>query len=187
MKLTAERLRTSVRRAAPTSTHPPPVSAADVGLLVLRLAGLLLAGHGAQKLFGLFGGAGLSATGKGFEALGYRPGVLFAALGGASELAGGLGLALGLFTPLAAAAVIGVMINAMSVSSGGGLWADKGGMEYPLCLALIAIAVSAIGPGRLALDRSFRWGQGGWWSAAVALGMGGIGAAIVLSLQGVTL
>lgn len=79
------------------------------------------------------------------------------------------------------------MINAMSVSSGSGLWADKGGMEYPLCLALIAIAVSAIGPGRLALDRPFRWGQGGWWSAAVALGMGGIGAGIVLSLQGVTL
>ncbi|MFJ2776997.1 DoxX family membrane protein [Kitasatospora sp. NPDC087315] len=187
MKLTAERLRASARCSAPASVHAPPVSAADVGLLVLRLAGLLLAGHGAQKLFGLFGGAGLSATGKGFEALGYRPGTLFAALGGASELCGGLGLALGLLTPLAAATVVGVMINAMSVSSSGGLWADKGGLEYPLCLSLIAIAVSALGPGRLALDRPFRWGRGGWWSMAVALGMGGIGAAIVLSLKGVTL
>jgi putative oxidoreductase len=185
MKLSAEQLLASARQAAPTSSaHAPPVSATDVALLVLRLAGLLLAGHGAQKLFGLFGGAGLKATGKGFEALGYHPGVLFATLGGASELGGGLGIALGLFTPLAAAAVVGVTINAMSATSNHGLWADHGGIEYPLCLVLIAIAVSGVGPGRLALDRPFRWGQGGWWSMATAVALGGIGAAVVLCLKG---
>ncbi|MFB7668509.1 DoxX family protein [Kitasatospora sp. NPDC056138] len=187
MRLTVERLRASPGRVAASPAHAPPVSAADVGLLVLRLAGLLLAGHGAQKLFGLFGGHGLSATAKGFAALGYHPSSLFAGLAGASEMAGGLGVGLGLLTPLAAAAMIGVMINAMAVSSGRGLWADSGGMEYPLCLTLIAIAVAAVGPGRLALDHPFRWGRGGWLSMATALGLGGVGAVIVLCLKGAAL
>ncbi|GAA2266482.1 MULTISPECIES: DoxX family membrane protein [Kitasatospora] len=186
MKPSVERLRASPR-ATSGSAHAPPVSAADAGLLVLRLALLLLAGHGAQKLFGAFGGRGLSATAKGFEELGYRPGTLFAALGGLSEFGGGLGLALGLLTPLAAAAVVGVMINAMAVTSGHGLWSDEGGLEYPMCLSLIAIALAGIGPGRLALDSPFRWGRGGWWGMATALVFGGAGAAVVLSLKGVTL
>ncbi|MDH6125893.1 DoxX family protein [Kitasatospora sp. GP82] len=182
MKRIIERLRASPRPTATISVHPPPVSAADAGLLLLRSIGLLLAGHGAQKLFGLFGGHGLSATGKGFEALGYHPGTLFAGVAGASEMLGGLGLAAGLLTPLAAATVIGVMINAMVVTSARGLWETEGGMEYPLCIALVALALAAIGPGRFALDRPFRWGSGGWYEATVALGLGGIGAAIVLSL-----
>ncbi|MFD8298999.1 DoxX family protein [Streptomyces bauhiniae] len=159
-------------------------SAADWGLLLIRLTfGLLMAGHGAQKLFGIFGGDGLTATGKGFESLGYRPGKVFATIGGLSELLGGLGLAVGLLTPLAAAALIGVMINAMALVTGsGGLWAADGGVEYNVCIAVVALGVAAIGPGRLALDRFFPWGRGGWWPAAVALGLGGIGAAITLSL-----
>ncbi|MFH8338988.1 DoxX family protein [Streptomyces sp. AM6-12] len=160
------------------------VSAADCGLLLLRLTfGLLLAGHGSQKLFGLFGGQGLTATGKGFASLGYRPGRLFAAIGGLSELLGGLGLAAGLFVPLAAAAIVGVMINAMvTVSAAHGVWVEQGGVEYNICIAVVALAVAAIGPGRLALDRFFRWGNGGWPQGAVALGLGGLGAALALSL-----
>jgi putative oxidoreductase len=159
-------------------------SAADWGLLLIRLTfGLLMAAHGAQKLFGLFGGAGLTATGKGFADLGYRPGKLFAVIGGLSEFLGGLGLALGLFTPLAAAALIGVMINAMATVTGAhGLWEADGGVEYSVCIAVVALAVAAIGPGRLAVDRFFRWGAGGWGEAAFALGLGGIAAAITLSL-----
>ncbi|MEU6669107.1 DoxX family protein [Streptomyces sp. NPDC046727] len=159
-------------------------TAADCGLLLVRLTfGLLMAAHGAQKLFGFFGGDGLTATGKGFESLGYRPGKLFAVIGGLSELLGGLGLAVGLLTPLAAAAVIGVMINAMATVTGAhGLWAADGGVEYNVAIAVVALAVAAIGPGRLAVDRFFRWGKGGWAEAAVALGLGGIGAAITLSL-----
>lgn len=162
----------------------PWSSAADWGLLLLRLTfGLLMAGHGAQKLFGLFGGGGLSATGRGFESLGYRPGEVFAVFGGLSELLGGLGLALGLLTPLAAAALIGVMINAMvTVTGTRGLWVTDGGVEYNIAIAVVALAVAAIGPGRLAVDRIFPWGGGGWPEAGLALGLGGLGAAVTLSL-----
>ncbi|TWV57063.1 DoxX family membrane protein [Streptomyces misionensis] len=175
---------TTATSAAGTRARHEGVSAADGGLLLLRLVfGLLLAGHGAQKLFGLFGGQGLTMTGKGFASLGYRPGRLFAAIGGLSELLGGLGLALGLLTPLAAAAVVGVMINAMvSVTAAHGLWADSGGMEYNICIAAVAVAVAAIGPGRLALDHYLPWGRGGWPHAALALGLGGLGAALTLAL-----
>lgn len=145
--------------------------------------GLLMAGHGAQKLFGMFGGDGLTAAGKGFAALGYHPGTVYAVIGGGSEFLGGLGLALGLFTPLAAAALIGVMINATAtVTAAHGLWASEGGMEYNLCIAVVALGIAAIGPGRLALDRPFRWGKGGWREAAFALLLGGLTAALVLSL-----
>ncbi|GAA3093961.1 DoxX family protein [Streptomyces echinatus] len=160
------------------------VTAGDCGLLLLRLTfGLFMAGHGAQKLFGLFGGQGLTATGKGFDALGYHPGKVFAVIGGLSEFLGGLGLAVGLFTPLAAAALIGVMINAMvTVTGAHGLWDTDGGVEYNVAIAIVALAVAAIGPGRLAIDRFFRWGDGGWTAAAVALGLGGIASAISLTL-----
>ncbi|MGY5013269.1 DoxX family protein [Streptomyces sp. 900105755] len=162
----------------------PGLSAAEGGLLLIRLTfGLLLAGHGAQKLFGIFGGSGLTATGRGFDALGYHPGKVFALIGGLSELCGGLGLAVGLLTPLAAAAVIGVMINAMvTVSGANGLWIQNGGVEYSVSICVVALALTAIGPGRFSLDRFFPWRSGGWFPAAVALGVGGTGAAIALSI-----
>lgn len=166
---------------SPTASRP---CAGDWGLLLIRLTfGVLLAGHGAQKLFGFFGGPGLAATGKTFDTAGYHPGRVFAVIGGLSELVGGLGLAVGLLTPLAAAAVVGVMINAMvTVSGAHGLWDQDGGVEYNISIAVVAIAVAAIGPGRLALDRYFPWRDGGWPEAAVALGLGGVGAAIALSV-----
>ncbi|MFE4955380.1 DoxX family protein [Streptomyces sp. NPDC056653] len=178
-----EKLRAPPQPAA----HAPAqssVSAGNCGLLLIRLTfGLLMAGHGCQKLFGIFGGEGLAATGRGFAGLGYHPGVVYAAIGGGSEFLGGLGLALGLFTPLASAALIGVMINAMvTVTAAHGLWETQGGVEFNVCIAVVALAIAAIGPGRLALDRPFRWGQGGWPEAAFALCVGGISAAIVLSL-----
>ncbi|WP_079102470.1 DoxX family protein [Streptomyces sp. TP-A0356] len=162
----------------------PGVSVRDWGLLLIRLTfGLLMAGHGSQKLFGIFGGPGLTATGKAFDTLGFHPGKVFAVICGLSEFLGGLGLALGLLTPLAAAALIGVMINAMvTVTGADGLWIQDGGVEYNVGIAVVALAIAAIGPGRLAIDRFFRWGAGGWAEAAVALVLGGIGAAITLSL-----
>ncbi|MFG2135237.1 DoxX family protein [Streptomyces sp. NPDC048650] len=183
MKPAAERPRASPPPTSDTRARMP-VSAGDCGLLLIRITiGLLMAGHGAQKLFGIFDGLGLGATGKGFAALGYHPGRVYAAVAGISELLGGLGLALGLLTPLAAAALIGVMINAMvTVTAAHGLWANTGGMEYNVTIAAIALAIAAIGPGRLALDHPFRWGKGGWREAAVALFLGGIGAAVVLLL-----
>ncbi|WP_079188893.1 DoxX family protein [Streptomyces kebangsaanensis] len=174
----------STKPVAHPATATPMATAADCGLLLIRLTfGLLMAAHGAQKVFGLFGGGGLTATGKAFSALGYHPGKLFAVIGGLSELLGGLGLALGLLTPLAAAVLIGMMINAMATVTGAhGLWETDGGVEYSVCIAVVALAVAAIGPGRLAFDRFFRWGTGGWGEAALALGLGGTAAAITLSL-----
>jgi putative oxidoreductase len=183
MHYIAERLRVPPQTADVVPARPP-VTAGDCGLLLIRLTfGVVMAGHGLQKLFGWFGGSGLTSTGKGFETLGFSPGKVFAAICGASEFLGGAGLALGLLTPLAAAALIGVMINAMATVSGAhGLWEEQGGIEYNLCITVVALAVAAIGPGRLALDRFFRWGRGGWVEAALALGLGGVGAAIVLSI-----
>ncbi|GGJ27559.1 hypothetical protein GCM10010121_043530 [Streptomyces brasiliensis] len=118
-----------------------------------------------------------------FADLGFHPGKVYAVIGGLSEFLGGLGLAFGLLTPLAAAALIGVMLNAMvTVSGAHGLWDADGGVEYNVTICVVALAVAAIGPGRLALDRLLPWGKGGWGEAAVALGLGGVGAAIALSL-----
>ncbi|MFE2936391.1 DoxX family protein [Streptomyces sp. NPDC059278] len=183
MKFIDEKLRAPPQPAARVPEQSA-VSAGDCGLLLVRITfGLLMAGHGSQKLFGILGGEGLDATGKGFAALGYHPGALYATIGGGSEFLGGLGLALGLFTPLASAALTGVMINAMAtVTAAHGLWETQGGVEFNVCIVVVALAIAAIGPGRFALDRPFRWGRGGWPEAAFALFAGGIGAAIVLSL-----
>src|SRR5215472_5305990 len=87
----------------------------NIGILLLRLAvGLTLSVHGSQKLFGWFGGPGLNSTGQFFEErLGFRPGRRHALLAGLGEAGGGLLLALGLLTPIGAAAVISVMVVAV--------------------------------------------------------------------------
>src|SRR5919206_136550 len=110
----------------------------DLGLLVLRLVvGGLLAAHGAQKLFGWFGGFGLRGTGGYLASLGFRPGALFAALAGLAETTGGLLLALGLMTPLASALLIGVLVVVAVAGHGShGLWNQAGGYEYPPVLAV---------------------------------------------------
>jgi putative oxidoreductase len=129
----------------------------DAGVLLLRVViGLFFAGHGAQKLFGWFDGHGLEGTGGFFDKLGYRPGKVFAVIAGSSEFFGGLLLALGLFTPLAAAAVIGVMFNAaVSVHAKNGPWITNGGWEYTAILAACAAAIALIGPGTVSVDNAF--------------------------------
>src|SRR6185369_3862065 len=86
----------------------------DTGILLLRVVvGAVMAAHGAQKIFGWFGGYGLKGTGGFFETLGFRPGVAFAAAAGLSELGGGILLALGFFTPFGSAGVLASMLVAM--------------------------------------------------------------------------
>jgi putative oxidoreductase len=113
----------------------------DAGLLIVRLVfGLLMAAHGAQKLFGWFGGYGLTAVSGYFETMGYRPGRLFAATAGASEVVGGLLIAGGFFGPVGPALVLAVMIVAIfAVHIQHGLFAAANGIEVPL---LYAVAVS---------------------------------------------
>ena len=139
----------------------------DAGLLVARLTfGLLMAAHGSQKLFGWFGGYGLSGTGGFFESLGFRPGRLFAAAAGLSELGGGLLLAVGLLQPVAAALIIGVMIVAVvTVHSGHGLFAATNGVEVPLLYGAAAIALALTGAGAYSLDAIL----GLNWTPAIAI------------------
>jgi putative oxidoreductase len=148
----------------------------DTGVFLLRIVvGLLLAGHGSQKLFGWFGGHGLEGTGGFLHSLGYKPGKRFAAVAGLSEFCGGLLFALGLFTPLAAAAIIGTMFNAtMSVHAKNGPWVTEGGYEYTLVIGTAAAAVAFTGPGAASLDNAIGWNLSGtgWGVAALALGLG---------------
>ncbi|GAA3178635.1 MULTISPECIES: DoxX family membrane protein [Streptomyces] len=142
----------------PTATtgqdaHAAPARAYDIGLLVLRLAlGLIIAAHGTQKLFGWFGGGGIEGTGMFFASVGYPAPETFAVVAGLTETLGGLGLALGLLTPLAAAAVAGTLVNALAVKWGGGFFAPEG-VEYEILIALAAVALALTGPGRIAADR----------------------------------
>lgn len=122
------------------------------GTTILRVvAGGLLAGHGAQKLFGWFGGQGPEGTGDFFESgLGLAPGRRHAQAAGAAELGGGLMLATGLGTPLAAAALSGTMITAIQkVHLDKGPWATEGGWEYNAVLLalLFALTDEDSGPG----------------------------------------
>ncbi|MFG2495747.1 DoxX family protein [Streptomyces caniferus] len=142
----------TVRIGASTRSVPSP-HGYDIGLLLLRLAlGLTMAAHGAQKLFGWFGGPGLDGTGQFFTMSGYPSGRVMAVVAGLSETLGGLGLVVGLLTPLAAAAVVGTMVNALAVKWGGGFFAPKG-VEYELLLTAGAAALALTGPGRYAIDR----------------------------------
>jgi len=154
----------------------------SIGLLILRLVvGLTLAAHGAQKLFGWFGGYGIAGTGQFFEQLGFRPGRVQAALAGLAETAGGLFLAAGLLTPAAAAAVVAVMlVAAVSVHGKAGFFAQAGGYEYPLVLAGAGLALAFTGPGALSVDAALGLGGSGvaWGLAALVGGL--VGGAVPL-------
>jgi len=112
-----------------------------------------MAAHGAQKLFGWFGGYGIAGTGGFFESLGFRPGKLFAALAGLGEFGGGLLLALGFLGPIGPALVLSVMIvAAIAVHWNKGLFATSGGIEVPLLYAATATGLALAGPGRFSVD-----------------------------------
>ena len=153
------------------------------GLFAARLVlGLLMAAHGAQKLFGWFGGYGLTGTGGFFETLGFRPGRAFAALAGLSEFVGGLLIAVGLFGPIGPALVLSVMIVAgVTVHWHNGLFAHGNGIELPLLYAAGAAAMALTGFGSYSLDAllgvSRVWTPGLEWTALAAGVAGGLAAA----------
>jgi putative oxidoreductase len=158
----------------------------DVGIVLVRvLFGAAIAAHGSQKLFGVFGGYGLKGTGGYFESLGFRPGVLFAALAGLSELAGGLLLVLGLFTPVGAAAVLASMIVAMvSVHRKNGFFATSNGIEMPLLYAAAALGVAFTGGGAYSLDALLDLGYlAEPYTVGVVLVLTLVGAGLTLALR----
>jgi putative oxidoreductase len=144
----------------------------EYGILLLRLVvGLLFVGHGAQKLFGWFGGGGPAGTAGFFGSVGYRWPTLLAVVAGLSELGGGLLFAAGLLTPLAALALAVVLLNAIATV----VWPKGflGGFEFEVTLLTVALAVVATGPGRLSLDRAIGWDDnisGIDWSSVVLAG-----------------
>ncbi|MFH8367674.1 DoxX family protein [Streptomyces sp. NPDC018031] len=126
----------------------------DLGLLALRLGtGGVLFAHGAQKLFGWFGGHGLDGTAHAMEHMGFTPGRHSALAAGLGEAGGGALLAAGLATPAAGAAAAGAMAGAVSVHAPAGFFVTEGGFEYPAFLGFVAAGIGLAGPGRYSLDR----------------------------------
>ena len=129
----------------------------NLALLLIRATlGLFMAGHGAQKLFGWFGGPGVEGTAGFMESLGLRPGKQWAIVGGASEFGGGVLTLLGLLNPLGSLGVIGAMAMATAkVHWNNPIWVTEGGAEYPVVNSALATALMMTGPGAISLDRLF--------------------------------
>lgn len=129
----------------------------DIGLLVLRaVLGLIFIGHGSQKVFGLFGGAGLNGTINWIGSMGLRPAWFWGLVASLSEFGGGVLLLLGLFTPLGSLGIIAAMLVAIvQVHWSKGFWNTKGGIEFPLTNIAGALTLALTGPGRYSLDSVF--------------------------------
>ncbi|CAN5540510.1 MAG: DoxX family protein [Actinomycetota bacterium] len=133
----------------------------DLALLILRVViGAIFIAHGAQKLFGSFGGPGLEGTTGFFGQLGIKPAGAMALAAGLAEFVGGILLAAGFLTPIAALALIATMaVAAVKVHLGNGFFATEGGYEYNLALSVVALTFILAGAGAYSLDAAigFFW------------------------------
>lgn len=131
-------------------------SDAGIGALLLRVpVGIILTAHGAQKLFGWFGGYGLEGTGQWMASIGLEPGFLMALLAGAAEFFGGLALILGLLTrPAALVSAFTMVVAIFSVHASNGLFMANNGYEFALSLLAATAALTALGGGRFAFDNA---------------------------------
>lgn len=152
--------------------------------MVRVVVGALIAGHGLQKVAGWFGGPGVNGHAEALRSLGYRRPRTLSWVHGVAETAGGVLLAVGLLTPLAAAAILAVMLNAaVVVHARNGLWVQQGGYEYPLVLAALSAGIALTGPGAFALDAITGWDLTGVWAAAGIIGGLAVGAAVLAVRQ----
>ncbi len=142
-----------------------PLLATDngTGTLVLRVpVGIIFAAHGAQKLFGWFGGYGLEGTGQFFASIGLHPGYLMALLAGAAELIGGLALVFGLLVrPAAAALAFAMLVAIFAVHIGQGFFMSNNGYEYALALLAASLCLLFSGGGRCSVDAALAARAGG--------------------------
>jgi putative oxidoreductase len=159
-----------------------------IGLLVARLVfGITMSAHGAQKLFGWFGGYGIAGTGQFFESIDFRPGRVLAVAAGLGEVASGVLVALGFLGPVGPALMLSVMIVASSLHWKNGLFAMNNGVELPLLYSAAAVALAFIGYGAYSLDAFF--GLGSFWTpdliwVVVALGVfAGVANLVVRSVS----
>ncbi len=122
--------------------------------LALRVpVGIIFAAHGAQKLFGWFGGYGLEGTGQFFGSIGLNPGYVMALLAGAAEFFGGLALVAGvLVRPAAAALAFAMLVALFAVHWSKGFFMATGGYEYALALFAASLSLLFSGGGRLSVD-----------------------------------
>jgi putative oxidoreductase len=122
--------------------------------LILRLAlGLTIAAHGSQKVFGWFNGPGLKGARGMVERMGFKPVPVWTFAVSAAELGGGILVAIGLLTPLAALAVLGAMITAIVTAHWGkGFFNAKGGIEHPFVIGAGMLSLAFTGPGAISLD-----------------------------------
>lgn len=128
-------------------------SDAGIGALVLRIpVGVVLAGHGAQKLFGWFGGYGLEGTGQWLASIGFEPGYLMALLAGGAEFFAGIALVLGLLTRPAAMVAAFTLVMAMTVHLGNGMFLSNNGYEFALSLLAATTALVFLGGGAASVD-----------------------------------
>ena len=163
------------------------MTAVDFGLLLLRVVlGLTMAAHGYNKFFG---GGRIKGTAGWFESIGMKPGTFHARVAATTVMAAGMGLAVGLFTPVAAAGFVALMlVAAWTVHRHNGFFIVKEGWEYNLVLAVAAVAIAGIGAGHYSLDYALFRDTGiypllhGWCGLAIALGLGlagGIGQLLI--------
>ncbi|HEY0394988.1 MAG TPA: DoxX family membrane protein [Candidatus Elarobacter sp.] len=154
-------------------------------LFVRLIVGLAMAAHGAQKLFGWFGGYGLAGTGGFLEQLGFKPGKAFAFAAGLAEGLGGLLIALGLFGPVGAALVISAMTVAIvTVHLRNGFFATTNGVELPLLYLLVAVIYGFSGYGALSVDAAT--GLAAIWTPTlvwVFVGLGIVGGLLNLAVR----
>ncbi|MFF2572235.1 DoxX family protein [Streptomyces sp. NPDC058084] len=154
----------------------------DTGILILRLlVGLLVAGHGVQKISSHLGGRGLEGGTAEFRADGFRGGALTAVAAGGGQIGSGLLLTAGFLTPLAATGAVGVMTVALTVKWRHGLWVQNDGYEYPLVLIGTAVALTATGPGAWSLDSALGLTPYPLWWAGVVL-VAGLGSGLLTRL-----
>ncbi|WP_331769228.1 DoxX family protein (plasmid) [Embleya sp. NBC_00888] len=145
----------------------------DTGLLVLRLVvGLLIAGHGVQKVSFRLGGNGLAGGTEEFRHDGFRGGRLTALAAGGSQVGAGLFLAAGLLTPAAAMAAMGVMTVASTVKWHNGLWVQNDGYEYPMVLVVVSAVPALTGPGRWSVDEVLGLTPWPLWVSVAAIVVG---------------
>ncbi|MBB1317623.1 DoxX family protein [Shewanella sp. SR43-4] len=131
-------------------------STAGFSTLALRVpVGIIFMAHGAQKLFGWFGGYGLEGTGQWMASIGMEPGVLMAFMAGSAELFGGLFILLGLLTRPAAVVLAFTMVIAIaSVHISNGLFMANNGYEFALALLAITVSLAISGSGRVGIDNA---------------------------------
>ncbi len=152
----------------------------DTAILVLRVVlGLTMAAHGYNKFFG---GGRIPGTAGWFDSIGMKPGMFHARVAATTEIAAGLGLAVGLLTPVPAAGFVALMlVAAWTVHRHNGFFIVKEGWEYNLVLAVAAVAVAGTGAGRFSLDHALFYGTGMW---QYVQGWGGLAIAVLLGLLG---